>query len=69
MRLDKLGWLYVEKGQPQEALTYCDQAVAASNGKAKYQATRARALSSARAVRRGVAADAGAVPEEQDGHI
>ncbi|MGP0063851.1 MAG: hypothetical protein ACLQGP_09665 [Isosphaeraceae bacterium] len=44
MRLDKLGWLYVQKGLPQEALTYCDQAIAASNGKAKYQATRARAL-------------------------
>jgi tetratricopeptide (TPR) repeat protein len=44
MRLDKLGWFYVLKGEPQEALNYCDQAVAASKGKTKYQATRARAL-------------------------
>jgi tetratricopeptide (TPR) repeat protein len=44
MRFDKLGWLYVQKGDPQEALTYCDQAVAVSKGKTKYQATRARAL-------------------------
>jgi tetratricopeptide (TPR) repeat protein len=44
MRLDKLGWLYVLKDEPQEALSHCDQAVALSNGKVKYQATRARAL-------------------------
>ena len=42
MRLDKLGWLYVLKGEPQEALSHCDQAVALSKGKVKYQATRAR---------------------------
>jgi tetratricopeptide (TPR) repeat protein len=44
MRLDKMGWFYTLKGLPKEALSYCDQAVALGKAKAKYQATRARAL-------------------------
>ena len=68
MRLDKMGWLYVLKGQPKDALSYCEQAVALSKGKTKYQATRAGHCA-AQTVRRGAAALAGAVPEEQDGHF
>ena len=37
MRLDKLGRFYVLKGEPQESLSHCDQAVALSKGKVKYQ--------------------------------